>query len=128
MRGCIFKPLGAIRRFLGGVRVRLTLWYLLVIAIVFVTFSFVVAGTLQHEAEASEQNVLISTADQLAATYNAASCTLSFDYPWIPGSKLPEQAAVRKGYILNFDDVAVPFRPDRTPCTCPTHGPDAPRP
>src|SRR5260370_12069633 len=122
MCGRIFKPLGAIRRFLGGVRVRLTLWYLLVIAIVFLIFSFVVAGTLQHEAEASEQSMLLSTADQLASTYNAASCTLNFDYPWIPGTKLPAQAAVRKGYILNFDDVAVLFNANGTPC-CRTYGP-----
>jgi signal transduction histidine kinase len=121
----VFKLLGAVRRLLGGVRVRLTLWYLLVIAVVFLIFSGVVAGTLQHEAEVQEEAILTSAANQLATTYNPSACSITLDDPRQNGTQSAKpggSTALEKGAGLGYFGVAVLFDTNGRPCTSATDG------
>ncbi len=77
--------LAVMRRFFGGVRVRLTLWYLAILAVVFLVFSGVVVTATLNNAANEERASLLSTANQLANTYDATTGKLVFNYPWGQG-------------------------------------------
>lgn len=69
-------------RFFGGVRVRMTLWYLAILALVFVVFGVVVsASTIQQDKLAQDSSLsLLATA--LSVTYDAPHGTLQIQDPW----------------------------------------------
>src|SRR5579859_1852343 len=85
MRMRLRVQLDAIARAFGSVRVRLTLWYLAIIALVFLVFSGVVYGTALHDAQMAETSSLLANAQQLATTYSASDNRLHVDYPLSPG-------------------------------------------
>src|SRR5690349_18671222 len=97
----------------GGVRLRLTLWYLAVIAVLFFIFSGVVAGTLTQEAYTQEEAVLSTAANQIGATYSASACTVSVDDPWQDGTLPAKPGGVKSGSRivngagLGLDGIAV---------------------
>ncbi len=69
-------------RFLGGVRVRLTLWYLVILAVVFLVFSGVVVAATVNNAANEERASLLAMTNRVASVYDTASGKLVFNYPW----------------------------------------------
>jgi hypothetical protein len=94
----------ALLRFTSGVRVRLTLWYLAILAVVFFVFSGVVITATLNNAENEEHANLLSMANQLASTYDATTGKLVFDYPW-------GQGAVAEGIARTVDKQVAPLGP-----------------
>jgi len=127
MLDLLLRPLKAIGRFLGGVRIRLTLWYLAVIAVIFLVFSGIIAGTLVHEASTQKQAALASAANQLATTYNSSTCSITLDDPWQNGT-LPAKpqagtrVSIEKGAGLGPGGVAILFDTNGQPCQSATDG------
>lgn len=122
-----------------GVRVRLTLWYLAVIALLFLIFSGIIAGTLSHEADAQEEANLASAASQLATTYDAASCSIALDDLWQDGTLPLTQSPgkpiavtqggllVTKAGVLGVGGIAVLFDANSQPCTSQATGGGTPQ-
>jgi signal transduction histidine kinase len=77
-----------LRRLFGSVRMRLTLWYLAILAVVFLVFGVAVTVTVLHEDQITEQDALITTAQQVAATYGTDGL-LHVNYPWTDRQTLP---------------------------------------
>jgi signal transduction histidine kinase len=77
-----------LRRLFGSVRMRLTLWYLAILAVVFLVFGVAVTITVLHEDQITEQDALITTAQQVAATYGTDGL-LHVNYPWTDRQTLP---------------------------------------
>src|SRR5215471_18468069 len=103
-----FRQLMRRPRLLRGVRIRLTLWYLAVIAIIFLIFSGIIAGTLAHEASMQEQAALASAANQLASSYDPSTCSISLADPWQNGTLPAKPTAgisIQKGAGLGLDGV-----------------------
>jgi signal transduction histidine kinase len=94
----------ALRRLFVGVRVRLTLWYLAILAVVFLVFSGVVIGTTLTNAANEERASLLSTASQLAGAYDAATGKLVFNYPWTSGD-------LASGGVREIDKQDTPLGP-----------------
>ncbi|MFI5271556.1 MAG: HAMP domain-containing protein, partial [Ktedonobacterales bacterium] len=69
-------------RFAGGVRIRLTLWYLAILALVFVVFGGIVLAAAAQQETATEQAALTSLANQLSGTYDAGTGLLQTTDPW----------------------------------------------
>ena len=65
---------------------RLTLWYLAILAVVFLVFSGVVATATLNNAASEERASLLTMSNQVASTYDAASGKLVFNYPWARGA------------------------------------------
>jgi signal transduction histidine kinase len=76
------RLLSAMLRFFGGVRIRMTLWYLLVLAIVFVVFGGIVLATTIQREQNAEREGLISLATQLIASYDPTTDALGLQDPW----------------------------------------------
>jgi signal transduction histidine kinase len=92
--------------------VRLTLWYLAIITLLFVVFSGIIARALTNEANTQEEALLASAASQLGASYDAASCSIALDGSWQSSKSLP----------LGQNDIAVLFDANGMPCRNTTNG------
>jgi signal transduction histidine kinase len=66
-------------RLLSSVRVRMTLWYLAILTLVFVVFGTIVSVIVVRDALIAEQNRLSSVWQQIASTYNAAEGKLDYN-------------------------------------------------
>src|SRR5215469_2516179 len=69
-------------RFLGGVRMRMTLWYLAILALVFVVFGGIISISAIQQDQSAQDSSLITLATTLDATYDAAHGTLQIQDPW----------------------------------------------
>ncbi len=76
------RSFGGVRSFLGGVRVRLTVWYLAILAVVFVVFGGVVSATAIQQDQKVRHTELTVFWTQISSTYAASSGTLSATDPW----------------------------------------------
>ena len=56
---------------LGSVRVRLTLWYLAILALIFLVFGAILSGVAVHQTQVTNQETLHSISQQLASTLGA---------------------------------------------------------
>jgi signal transduction histidine kinase len=65
-------------RLLSSVRVRMTLWYLAILTLVFVVFGTIVSVIVVRDALIAEQNRLNSIWQEIANTYNATNGTLDY--------------------------------------------------
>jgi signal transduction histidine kinase len=72
-------------RFFGSVRMRMTLWYLAILALVFVVFGGVVSASAIQQDQSAQDSSLIALATTLDATYDAAHGTLQIQDPWDSG-------------------------------------------
>ncbi|WIG61187.1 MAG: Two-component system sensor histidine kinase [Ktedonobacterales bacterium] len=100
------------RHWLGSVRVRLTLWYLAILALIFLVFGAILSGVAVHQAQVANQETLHSISQQLASTLGADG-TLHVDaafgdYPYFSGKQTIENLT-GKGYPLGPFDIAVYF-------------------
>jgi two-component system, OmpR family, sensor kinase len=112
-----------------GMRVRLTLWYLAIITLLFVVFSGIIARTLTNEANTQEEAVLASGANQLGATDDATSCSIALDESWqsstppIKPQPPPSKSnGIGKGLLLGPNAIAVLFDANGMPCKNTTNG------
>src|SRR5690348_2530116 len=112
MRGLLWRGARAAARLLGSVRVRLTLWYLLILAIVFLVFGAVVYTTTRSEAASAERASLAAEAQQLLGAYDASDGRLHVTDPWANGQIAPAKARFGAGYPLDRQDVAVLIGPN----------------
>ena len=96
-------------RFFSSVRVRLTLWYLAILAVVFLVFGGILSGTTIHNVEAAEHANLTVLSTQVASQYDPTTDTLNLPDPSIVqiGNATAKQIAAQKGGVLRFDDIAV---------------------
>jgi signal transduction histidine kinase len=69
-------------RFFGGVRLRMTLWYLAILALVFVVFGGVVSASAIQQDQAAQNSSLSLLATALSVTYDTARGTLQIQDPW----------------------------------------------
>jgi signal transduction histidine kinase len=69
-------------RFLSGVRVRMTLWYLAILALVFVVFGGIVSASAIQQDQSAQDNSLSLLATALSVTYDSAHGTLQVQDPW----------------------------------------------
>lgn len=99
--------LRAVARFFGGVRLRMTLWYLLVLAVVFVVFGGIVSATTIQREQNTERQELTTLATQLIATYDPATRTLGVQDPWNDPSALKAGKPVRISPDSPFSPSAV---------------------
>src|SRR5258708_14044959 len=104
-----------LRRLFGSVRMRLTLWYLAILAVVFLVFGVAVTVTVLHEDQITEQDALITMAQQVAATYGTDGL-LHVNYPWTDRQTLPfptpktplgKQTSLGKQIPLGPQDIAL---------------------
>ncbi|MEO7000361.1 MAG: ATP-binding protein [Ktedonobacterales bacterium] len=65
--------------FFGGVRARLTLWYLAILALVFLVFGVILVNVVAQNSEVTQRKELTFAATRLAATYSAADGQLHVD-------------------------------------------------
>lgn len=102
-------PLNAISRFFGSVRIRMTLWYLLVLAVVFVVFGGIVLATTIQREQNTERQELTTLATQLIATYDRATHALSVQDPWSdPGAlKAGKSVRISPDSLFSPSDVAL---------------------
>ena len=110
MRSIIRSPLRRVARFLGGVRLRLTLWYLAILALVFVIFGAIVSATAVQNEQYAERDGVHQLSTQLLATFDVASNALKVTDPWDTARPKPTQVKqVGAEGSLTFDpqDVAV---------------------
>jgi len=63
-------------RLLSSVRVRMTLWYLAILALVFVVFGAIVSAIAVRDAQIAEQSRLSSIWQAIANTYDATDGTM----------------------------------------------------
>jgi signal transduction histidine kinase len=101
--------------------VRLTLWYLAIIALLFLIFSGVIAGTLTNEAYTQEEAALASAANQIAATYDPASCSIAVNGLGQGGVQLAKPlpgkpTVIDNATLLGQDGIVVIFDINRQPC------------
>ncbi len=96
-------------RWVSGVRVRLTLWYLLVLAVVFLVFGSLLLTEASQQANAEEENGLIVIAQQVAATYHSADGKLHLEDLQPPFGSIVKPSATRtndakiNGYLAPTD-------------------------
>lgn len=102
--------LAAVSRPLRSVRVRLTLWYLAIVALVFLVFVAVVSGTVVRDAQVAARDGLIATAQKVAATYSASDGRLHVDYP-STSAPYPPAKTQRSAYPLGPEDIALLLSP-----------------
>jgi len=79
----LHAPGGVVRgmwRRLGGVRVRLTLWYLLILVVVFLVFGALLVSEASQRARLDEQSGLVALAQQVSATYDPADGRLHLEH------------------------------------------------
>ncbi|MGH2487409.1 MAG: hypothetical protein ACRDHE_15480, partial [Ktedonobacterales bacterium] len=90
-----------IPRLLVSVRVRLALWYLAVLALVFLIFGGIVYKTTAQNVENAQSAALISTSQQLLRNYNASTGQLDVQDPFTnapnPSSGGKPGVAIAKG-------------------------------
>jgi signal transduction histidine kinase len=82
MRRVISLLLRRCAHFVSGLRMRMTLWYLAILALVFVVFGGIVVATVIQQDQSAQDNNLITLATTLDATYDAAHGTLQIQDPW----------------------------------------------
>ncbi len=104
MRRVVVAPL----RVLSGVRVRLTLWYLAILAVVFVVFGAVVSGIVLHQDLIARDEALVAMSNQVAATYRVVDGAPQVAFPWNVDPP-PAKGVLANGnpLVYSFDDVAV---------------------
>jgi len=86
-------------RRLGGVRVRLTLWYLLILAVVFLVFGALLFNETLQRTTIEERSALITLAQQVSATYSPTDGRLHLE-------NLPSPVGDRITTSKNHTDVA----------------------
>src|SRR5579863_6056689 len=86
-------------RRLGGVRVRLTLWYLLILTVVFLVFGALLLSDASQRATMDEQSALSTLAQQVSATYSPTDGRLHLE-------NLPSLVGDRITTSKNHTDVA----------------------
>ena len=103
------RGLGSVLRFFSTVRVRLTMWYLAILAVVFLVFGSVLSGTTIHTVEAAEHANLTVLSAQVSAQYDPATGTLNLPDPYAvqPANVTAKRVLAQKGSVLRFDDIAV---------------------
>ena len=69
-------------RFFGGVRIRMTLWYLAILALVFVVFGGIVSASAIQQDQAAQHSALTTLATTLSSTYDTTHGTLQIQDPW----------------------------------------------
>lgn len=96
-------------RFFRTVRVRLTLWYLAILAVIFLVFGGVLSGTTIHVVEAAEHANLTVLSAEVEKQYDPATGTLNLPDPYsVPlRSGTAKQVLVQKGGVLRYEDIAV---------------------
>lgn len=80
-------------RHLGGIRIRLTLWYLLILGLVFLVFGTIVFATTQQAAENAARTQLLATTQQLLQSYDASDGRIHADDIWANGAPTPTKSA-----------------------------------
>jgi signal transduction histidine kinase len=78
---------------LGGVRIRLTLWYLLILGLVFLVFGTIVYATTKQAAENAAHTQLLLTTQQLLHSYDASDGRLHVADVWADGQPTPIKVA-----------------------------------
>jgi signal transduction histidine kinase len=69
-------------QFFSGLRIRMTLWYLAILALVFVVFGSIVSASAIQQDQSAQDNSLSLLATALSVTYDAAHGTLQIQDPW----------------------------------------------
>ncbi|HEX6799671.1 MAG TPA: HAMP domain-containing sensor histidine kinase [Ktedonobacterales bacterium] len=82
MDGAVRTLARHIARFFGGVRIRMTLWYLAILALVFVVFGGIVSASAIQQDQSAQRGDLTTLATTLSATYDATHGTLQIQDPW----------------------------------------------
>jgi signal transduction histidine kinase len=107
------RGVGGASRLLVSVRVRLALWYLAVLALVFFIFGGIVYKTTAQNVENAQSAALISTSQQLLRNYNSSTGLLDVQDPFTSAPTPPSggkpAVALAKGppSLLGPDDIAV---------------------
>ena len=89
-------PLRTLRRLLGSVRVRITLWYLAILALVFVVFGAIVSATAIRQDNSVQRTNLTALWTELSSTYVASSGSLTIQDPWDTPTSAPQKPDVSK--------------------------------
>ncbi|HKV85133.1 MAG TPA: HAMP domain-containing sensor histidine kinase [Ktedonobacterales bacterium] len=110
----VARRVRAIPQALVSVRVRLALWYLAILAIVFLVFGGIVYSTTVRNAQNEQSAALATTSQQLIQNYDAATGMLNVSDPFSSGLVAPGGKATRpvdKGslFVLGPSDIAVLF-------------------
>ena len=102
-----------VARFFSTVRVRLTLWYLAILAVVFLVFGGILSGTTIHTVEAAQHANLTVLSTQVASRYDPGTGTLNVPNPFISpaGNVTAKRIIAEKGSLLLVDDVVVLVSP-----------------
>ncbi|HEV2460885.1 MAG TPA: ATP-binding protein [Ktedonobacterales bacterium] len=97
-------PLG---RLVSSVRVRMTLWYLAILALVFVVFGAIVSGIVVRDAQIAEENRLSMLSQQIAGTYDASSGNLHLD-GLVPTTPMPPGGSnLKRGYLVGPEAIVL---------------------
>jgi signal transduction histidine kinase len=72
----------AIHRTFASVRVRLTLWYLAILAVVLLVFGGAEAASVVRDQQTADRDALMAFAQRLAGSYNPATGTLDLADAW----------------------------------------------
>lgn len=94
-------------RRLGGVRVRLTLWYLLILGLVFLVFGAIVYGATTRAAQSAAQSQLLATTQWLEQSYSASDGRLHVQDMWAAGPPAPSKSAPIGASPLGLFDVVL---------------------
>ncbi len=96
----------------ASMRVRLTLWYLAILALVFLVFSGVLVGEVRQNEQAAQHAYLEKITQQMASDYDPADGLIHVDeQPPATFSKTKSQAVVAAGFILPAQCVALFVNP-----------------
>jgi signal transduction histidine kinase len=82
MRRIALSLLRRCAHFFGGVRIRMTMWYLAILALVFVVFSGIISASAIQQDQSAQDSSLRTLATTLDATYDTAHGTLQIQDPW----------------------------------------------
>ncbi len=96
-----------LRWHLGGIRIRLTLWYLLILGLVFLVFGTIVFATTQQAAENAAHSQLLATTQQLLQSYDASDGRIHADDIWANGAPTPNKSAPVMAAPLGLFDIAL---------------------
>ncbi|HEY7974478.1 MAG TPA: hypothetical protein VID72_03995, partial [Ktedonobacterales bacterium] len=92
----------------ASMRVRLTLWYLAILALVFLVFSGILVGEVRQNEDAAQRAILAKIAQQMASAYSPADglIHLNTQEP-VKYSASKAQGVVGQGFILPAQGVAL---------------------
>jgi signal transduction histidine kinase len=97
-------------RFFTGVRMRMTLWYLAILALVFVVFGAIVSASAIQQDQSAQDSSLSLLATALSVTYDPTHGTLQIQDPWgsacgLAGNKEFARQIATTPFV--FGDIAV---------------------